>query len=60
MNNNYFKEEVFDEYYDSAGNYHFIGTHTGKHIIPAIKKEDNNITKVEVKTNEQFSRLGKE
>jgi len=31
MNN--LNEEVFWEYYDSAGNYVWYGTQTGKHII---------------------------
>ena len=26
-------EEVYREYYDTANNYHWIGTHTGEHII---------------------------
>ena len=30
-------EEVYDEYYDTAGNYHWIGTKSGEHRIPAYK-----------------------
>ena len=26
-------EEVYCEYYDTAGNYHWIGTMTGEHIL---------------------------
>ena len=26
-------EEVFDRYYDTAGNLHWIGAETGKHIV---------------------------
>lgn len=28
-------EEVYVQGYDTAGNYHWTGTHTGEHIIPA-------------------------
>lgn len=28
-------EEVYADGYDTAGNYHWTGTHTGEHIIPA-------------------------
>lgn len=34
MNNN-IKEEVYSRYFDSAGNFHWIGTKTGHHIIYA-------------------------
>lgn len=27
------KEEIYNQYYDCIGNYHFTGTKTGKHII---------------------------
>lgn len=30
-------EEVYDEYYDTAGNYHWIGTKSGEHRIHADK-----------------------
>ena len=33
------KEEVYNQYYDSAGNYHYTGTISGKHII---RKDNNN------------------
>ena len=26
-------EEVFNQYYDTAGNYHFTGVRSGEHII---------------------------
>ena len=26
-------EEVYDQYYDTAGNYHWTGTKTGHHVI---------------------------
>ena len=26
-------EEVYNEYYDSAGNYHWTGTLSGEHIV---------------------------
>ena len=28
-----FYEEVYDQYFDTAGNYHFFGTYSGEHII---------------------------
>lgn len=31
-------EEVYDKYTDTAGNLHWTGTHSGKHIIPAGKE----------------------
>lgn len=31
-------EEVYDKYTDTAGNIHWTGTHSGKHIIPADKE----------------------
>ena len=27
-------EEVFNEYYDTAGNYHWTGTLSGEHFVP--------------------------
>lgn len=32
-----FYEEVYDHYFDTAGNYHFFCTYSGEHII---KPED--------------------
>ena len=33
-------EEVYDKYTDTAVNIHWMGTHSGKHIIPADKEGD--------------------
>lgn len=27
-------EEVYNEYYDTAGNYHWTGTESGTHFVP--------------------------
>lgn len=32
-------EEVYADGYDTAGNYHWIGTHTGEHVIPVDREE---------------------
>jgi hypothetical protein len=32
-------EEVYDKYTDTAGNLHWTGTHSGKHIIRAEEGE---------------------
>lgn len=32
MNEDY-EEEVYNQYYDSAGNLYYIGTKTGEHVI---------------------------
>lgn len=32
-------EEVYDKYTDTAGNLHWTGTQSGKHIIPAEEEE---------------------
>lgn len=32
-----FKEEVYVEYYDTIGDYHWIGTYTGEHVIKGGK-----------------------
>lgn len=34
-----FIEEVYDKYTDTAGNLHWIGTHSGKHIVRAVEGE---------------------
>lgn len=34
------KEEVYLRYTDSAGNYHWFGTITGHHIIPAVYSKE--------------------
>lgn len=31
----YYAEEVYDKYTDTAGNLHWTGTHSGKHIVKA-------------------------
>ena len=36
-------EQVYDEYFDTAGNYHYIGIYSGEHII-RLKEEDNEQT----------------
>lgn len=33
-------EEVYAQGYDTAGNYHWTGTHSGEHIVPADKEAD--------------------
>lgn len=30
-----FYEQVYDQHFDSAGNYHYFGTFSGEHIIKA-------------------------
>ena len=30
---NFYAEEVYDQYYDSVGNYHWTGTVTGNHVV---------------------------
>lgn len=30
-----FYEQVYDQHFDSAGNYHYFGTLSGEHIIKA-------------------------
>jgi len=35
-------EEVYDEYYDTAGNYHYTGVKTGHHVIRFEGMEQNN------------------
>ena len=39
-------EEVFNEYYDTAGNYHWQGTYTGCHDIkaPFSTQNQHNVT----------------
>lgn len=32
-------EEVYDQYTDTAGNLHWTGTHSGKHIVKAEEGE---------------------
>lgn len=32
-------EEVYNQYYDSAGNYHWTGTVTGEHIVRNEEEE---------------------
>lgn len=34
-----YAEEVYDKYTDTAGNLHWTGTHSGKHIVKAEKDE---------------------
>lgn len=33
------EEQVYDKYTDTAGNLHWTGTHSGKHIFPAEQEE---------------------
>lgn len=43
-------EEVYASGYDTAGNYHWTGTHSGEHIIPAdgYSKQDNHRAEIEM------------
>lgn len=36
-------EEVFEEYYDSLGNFHYFGTKSREHIIKIRKGKQNEI-----------------
>lgn len=35
-------EEVYNEYYDSAGNYHWTGTISGEHVVRVQELENGH------------------